>query len=315
MRILIGVTLILVTLSVILIVIFWTAETSFEDMQLKYAGGASQFIDLPDGGRIHYRDEGASNGPALVLIHGTSASLHTWEPLINQLANRYRLISLDLPGHGLTGANTQRDYSRQAMVNSIWSLLDHLNIEAATMVGNSLGGAIAWASALDRPDRVKSLILIAPSGAPLTTVVKSNIGFKILKTSIGQALMKKITPRAIIKASLLQTVVAPEIITDEMVDRYWELLRMQGNRQAMIDLANTPRDPHAWKQLSSIKVPTLVIWGELDGVLPVIMNRRFDSEIENVSVVKVENVGHLPMEEAVNQVSASVIAFCNVNDC
>jgi pimeloyl-ACP methyl ester carboxylesterase len=239
------------------------------------------------------------------------APVHHWEPLVD----RFRLISLDLAGHGLTGANADRDYSRQAMVNSIWQLLDHLNIQSATLVGNSLGGSIAWASALDKPEKVKALVLLAPSGAPRTTVSKSNIGFKILQSSIGQALMKKITPRSIIKTSLLQTVVAPEIVTEQMVDRYWELLRMPGNRQAMIDLAKTPREQGSWTQFSSIKVPTLVIWGEQDEVLPVIMLVTFKNEIENAKVMSLDDIGHLPMEEAVNQVSAEITDFCDTSNC
>ncbi|MFT6407453.1 MAG: pimeloyl-ACP methyl ester carboxylesterase [Arenicella sp.] len=314
-RSLTGVALTLLAGLIVLAIVFWTPDTSFEEMKLKYANGESQFIDLLNGDRIHYRDQGDVSKTALVLIHGTSASLHTWEPLIENLGDGYRFISLDLPGHGLTGENADSNYSRQAMVNSIWQVLDHLEIESASLIGNSLGGAIAWASAIDRPEKVKALILLAPSGAPSETVSQSNIGFKILKTSIGQALMKKIMPRSIIKASLVQTVVAPEIVTEKMVDRYWELLRMQGNRQAMIDLANTPRDKHAWKKLSSISAPTLVIWGEQDGVLPVTMKVTFDSEIENAKVQVLEDIGHLPMEEAVDQVSALILEFCSSIDC
>jgi pimeloyl-ACP methyl ester carboxylesterase len=314
-RILIGAVVSLTTLSAILAVVFWTPDTTFEDMKLKYANQASQFIEFHNGDRIHFRDQGAADKAALVLIHGTGASLHTWEPLIERLGDRYRLVSLDLPAHGLTGSNADRDYSHQAMVESIWRVLDHLDILSATMVGNSLGGAIAWASALDRPEKIKALILIAPSGAPRLIASKSNIGFKIMRTSIGRALMKKITPRSIIKASLQQTVAVPEIVTEQMVDRYWELLRMQGNRQAMIDLANTPKDNDAWTGLSNIGVPTLVIWGERDGVLPVTMNITFNNEIEGAKVVVLENIGHLPMEEAVDEVSKQVIGFCNTVDC
>jgi len=300
----------------VLALIFWTPDTRFDDMKRKYGDGASQFIDLGGVDRLHYRDQGNMDAAeTLVFIHGTSASLHTWEPLIASLGDRYRMISLDLPGHGLTGENIGRNYSREKMVSSIWILLDHLNIASATLVGSSLGGSIAWASALEKPERVNSLVLLAPSGAPRTTASKSNIGFKILKTSLGQALMKKIFPRSIIEASLLQTVVVPEIVTDEMVDRYWELLRLKGNRQAMIDLANTPRDKHAWKRFSSIIAPTLIIWGEEDPVLPVTMVVTFDREIGNVRVIRLKDVGHIPMEEAVEEVSDRIVDFCASFDC
>lgn len=307
--------LVLAMVSGMLSDIFGTPDTSFDDMQVKYGGGASQFLVLASDDRLHYRDQGGSGGEVLIFIHGTSASLHTWEPLIERLGDRYRLISLDLPGHGLTGANAARDYSREAMVFSIWSLMDHLSITAATLVGNSLGGAVAWAAALDRPERVRSLVLLAPSGAPNTTAAKSNLGFKLLDTSLGQGVLKKITPRAVVETSLLQTVVSPHIVTEAMVDRYWELLRLSGNRQALIDLANTPRNRNAWEKLSDISVPSLVIWGQEDGLLPVSMAATFDREIDDVRVVMLKNIGHLPMEEAVDEVSDRIINFCMATGC
>ena len=294
---------------------FWTPDTSVDDMTRKYGGSASQFIGLADNSRIHYRDQGTSNKPTLVLIHGTSASLHTWEPLVELLGDRFRLISFDLPGHGLTGVNTKRDYSREAMVKTVWAVMDHLDVDAATIVGNSLGGSIAWASALDRPERVESLILVAPSGSPIRAAAKSNIGFNILKTTIGQSLMKNIAPRFIIKSSLNQTVSVPGVIDDVMVDRYWELLRLKGNRQAMIDLANTPRDENAWMQFSSISAPVMMIWGEEDGLLPVAMLKTFEDEIENIRSKTLPGVGHLPMEEAAEIVAQDIVTFCALNNC
>lgn len=298
-----------------LIIIFWTPDTSFEEMREKYAGEPSQFLAMKDGSRIHFRDQGDPTAKALVFIHGTSASLHTWEPLISQLGSGYRFVSLDLPGHGLTGVNPERDYSRKTMVNAIWAVMDHLGIEQASLIGNSLGGAIAWASALDKPQRVNSLVLIAPSGAPRQKISQSNIGFKILQTKAGQMLMKKVSPRFIIKKSLLQTVAKPEIVSEPMVDRYWELLRMQGNRQAMIDLANTPRNTDAWKRLKTIDHPSLVIWGDADGLLPVEMSTVFERELSNVEIQRLKNIGHLPMEEAVSDVSKFISDFCMINVC
>ncbi len=303
------------TLVAVTVALFWAPDTARDEIKAKYGAGVSKFIDLDGGGELHYRDQGLASGRALVFIHGTSASLHTWEPLIKRLGDHYRLISLDLPGHGLTGANAARDYSLQAMIDAIWLLLDHLNIGSASLVGNSLGGGVAWAAALDKPNRVNSLILLSPSGAPRTTVSKSNIGFKILRTSIGQSLMKKITPRPIIETSLRQSVSIESMISERMIDRYWELLRLSGNRQAMIDLANTPRDHNAWKKLHLIKAPVMLIWGEEDGLLPVSMAATFKNEIEDLNFIKLKGIGHLAMEEDVQTVSQTIISFCNARRC
>lgn len=312
---LLAATIISILLIALLVSIFWTPDTQFDAMARKYGGDASQFVDLGSSGRIHYRDQGVVDGPVLLLIHGTSASLHTWQPLIERLEGRYRLISLDLPGHGLTGENTNRDYSRPAMVAAVWRLMDHLGVSSASLVGNSLGGAVAWASALDRPEKVASLILLAPSGAPRTVVSRSNIGFKILKTSVGQLLMKKIAPRRIIKSSLIQSVARKGVITEPMVDRYWELLRLKGNRQAMIDMTNTSRDQNEWKRLSTIQAPSLVIWGEDDGLLPIDMLSTFENELKQVKSVRLSGIGHLPMEEDADRVADSIIKFCDLNNC
>lgn len=310
-----------IILSFLILLVFglgialWTPDTSFENMRAKYGGPASQFLDMGEHGRLHFRDQGLRTGRTIVLVHGTSASLHTWEPLINRLKSHFRLVSLDLPGHGLTGENKQRDYSHAAMYSAIWRLMDHLKIDSASLAGNSLGGAVAWMAALDQPQRVDALILLAPSGAPSKTKVKSNIGFRILKTSWGQALITRITPRFLIMKSLLQTVENKEIVTEAVVDRYWELLRLKGNRQAIADLAKIPRFSGAWRQLSKITQPTLVIWGHEDGLLPFDMSVIFNAEIANSHLVGLSNIGHIPMEEATDSVNSEILKFCLKQKC
>ena len=294
---------------------FWTPDTTYSEMRAKYGGAPSQFLELGEVGRVHFRDQGLRSGRTIVLVHGTSASLHTWEPLVAKLKNEFRLVSFDLPGHGLTGENKQRDYSHAAMYGVIWRLMDHLEIDSATLAGNSLGGAVAWLAALDRPEKVDALILLAPSGAPSDIKAKSNIGFKIMKTAWGKVLMTKITPRFLVMKSLLQTVENKEIINDAVVDRYWELLRMKGNRQAMVDLAQIPRVVADRQLLSKVSQPTLIVWGREDGLLPFQMSVIFSNEIANSHLVALDNIGHIPMEEDVDSVSREILEFCVKRKC
>ncbi len=295
--------------------VLWTPDTSKTEMRLKYATPQSQFIELGNGDQIHFRDQGVKDLPVLLLVHGTSASLHTWEPLIARLADRYRLVSLDLPGHGLTGAMQGRDYSVSAMVDTIWLVMEHLKIDTASLVGNSLGGRVAWHAALNQPKRVNTLILLAPSGAPRLGKAKSNIGFKLLGSAFGQAIMKRVTPRFIIEKSLKQTMTNTKVVNDSMIDRYWELLRMEGNRQAMIDLARTSRNEKEWQLLKNIATPTLLIWGEDDSLLPRQMSKTFEAELQHSKVVMLPDVGHIPMEESVSAVAEAITLFCRQSRC
>jgi len=315
MKILTRCLLALVLMLLLVLTVFWTKDTSRQDMHKKYATAPSMIYYRANEGRIHYRDQGDKANPALVLIHGTSASLHTWEPLVARLQGQFRLISLDLPGHGLTGESPERDYSVQAMVNSVWEVMAHLKIDQATLIGNSLGGRVAWQAALDRPEKINALVLLAPSGVPHKIEAKSNIGFKLLGSSFGQAIIKKVTPRFIIKRSLQQSVFDSSVVTEDTVDRYWELLRMEGNRQAMVDLARTPRNDEEWLRLKQIAAPALVVWGEQDGLLPVQMASVFGQELTDARVVELADVGHLPMEEAVDRVSKEIRQFCSVDRC
>lgn len=302
----------LLTLIILLILVIswaWTSDTQFEHMRAKYANEASEFINLGNNERLHYRDQGRKLGPVLILIHGTSSSLHTWGPLVSRLKNDVRLVSFDLPGHGLTGANADADYSMSKFVASVNLVMDELGIERATLVGNSLGGAVAWEAALALNEKVESLVLIAPSGAPRKVKAKSNIGFKLLSSPVGPFLINRFTPRAIIKTSIEQTVYKPSNITAATVDRYWELLRLDGNRKAMFDLSKTQRRDKPWEALRLITQPTLIIWGKEDNLLTVDMANVFNSEIPNSSLVLLEDVGHLPMEESVERVSVLISNF------
>lgn len=293
----------------------WSPDLARSYVAEKYAYVDSQFYSLASGDRLHYRDTGNKSGPTLLLIHGTSASLHTWEPLARRLGGDFRLVSLDLPGHGLTGPFSQRDYSRKVMIDTIFSLLDELDIASATFVGNSLGGSIAWRAAKQNSTRVNSVVLLSPSGTQRSRPSRSNIGLRIVATELGQSLMTKFTPRAIIEKSLRQTVEDDSIITDDMINRYWELLKMKGNRQEMIDLVRSDRNSEAFTLLKHLSTPFLIIWGQNDQLLPVDMIRQFEKQLIDTDSHVLPNIGHLPQEEAVDIVAELILRFCSSKGC
>ena len=282
-----------------------TPDTDRREMIAKYTDDRSKFLDTPDG-RIHYRDEGRRDGPVLLLLHGSSSSLHTWEPLVALLADRYRLISFDMPGHGLTGPRKSSDYRAKALITSATNVLDAAGVESATWVGSSMGGWVAWRAALAVPQRVAGLVLVGAVGAETGEEFKPYIGARVAKTWLGGKLMPSVTPLWLVRKSVTESMADPALVTDALVMRYWELLRLPGNRQAVVDRERTDREPGVWSDVGSISAPTLLIWGDQDKIVPLSFGKAFESAIEESSLVILANTGHLPMEEEPAETAATI---------
>jgi pimeloyl-ACP methyl ester carboxylesterase len=289
----------------------WAPDTDPAAMRAKYGNAASQFIDFGGGVTMHVRDEGVKTGPVLVLIHGSNSSLQTWEPWVARLKGKYRLISLDLPGHGLTGANPAGDYHDAAFVSELDTLLAKLGIAKAVIAGNSMGGGVAWHYALAHPERVSGLVLVDAAGAPGWQARKVPIGFRIARMPVIKNISLYITPRSLVEKSLVTSVGDPAIINDKMVDRYWELLRYPGNRAATLKRFDQPRSVEAGskEEVAKITAPTLILWGAEDNLIPVASSRWFASAIPGAKLVIYPGVGHLPMEEVADQSAADVDGF------
>ncbi len=290
-------------------VAFWTPDADKDELISKYSNQYSQFVLSSDGSRIHYRNEGLAEGPVLVLLHGNHASLHTWEPLVAELSDTFRLISIDFPGHGLTGPNTARDYSANALIQSVNTVLDHLNVQHALVAGNSMGGWIAWRFALQYPDRVAGLVLIDASGAITDEPIRLYTAAKISRSKIGQLITPRITPKFLVRKSLTQVMWNDDSVSDELVDRYWDLARYPGNRIAMVDRMQVDREPGFWHRIGDIDKPALILWGEHDQTIPVSHARAFNAALENSQLKIYANAAHAPMEEQPTQVAADIRAW------
>lgn len=293
-------TLIAISLLLILtIALLWTADSDRENMVAKYGGQQALWAKTSAGQDIHYRDEGPKDAPALLLIHGSNASLHTWDDWVNRLKADYRLIRLDLPGHGLSGPHPERDYSAKAMIGAVQAIAQSADIDQFTLIGSSMGGWVSWRFALAHPGQVSKLVLVSGSGPRPANTSKRNIplGFRLAQIAGLNALMTKLTPRGLIEKSLTQSMVNPVFVTKERVDRYWELLRFPGNRQATLDRFRTDREEEFAQQLTEITAPTLLLWGREDGLVPYEVGEVFDRKIPNSQLIIYDNIGHLPMVE------------------
>ncbi len=286
--------------------IFRTPDTDRTEMMEKYGNEASRFLDDGQGAKIHYRDDGKKEGPAILLIHGSNSQLQTWEPLVALLGDKYRVISLDLYGHGLTGPKPTGDYDTETNIAAAVKVLDAVGVEKAYWVGNSMGGGLAWRAGLSVPQRVSGLVLIDASGAQVEQKVQPYLGARLAQTWIGQRLLPEITPRFLVKSSLQENFARPERLTEELVDRYWELLRFPGNRQAAVDRAKARREPEKWAEVGSLKMPVLLLWGEQDTVIPLSHARAFRNAIPQSQLITYADAGHLPMEETPEQVARDI---------
>lgn len=289
-----------------------TPDTDRAAMIAKYGGAPSAFVKGPGGQSIHYRDQGCRSCPPMVLLHGANSSLHTWEPLIERLGARWRIVTLDLPGHGLTGAIPSGDYSARGMIAAVDVVAAHLELDRFILGGNSMGGWVAWRYALARPERVDALLLISASGMPPRAGDKPlqlNMGYRILNYPAGRWLAQRITPRSLIEKSLRGSIERQDIVTDAMVDRYWELLRFPGNREALTQRTLVDREPEAADRIGEIAAPTLVLFGKEDSLINASAATTFNERIKGSEVVLMDAIGHLPMEEAPDATAKAIEDF------
>ena len=289
-----------------------TPDTDRDAMIAKYSGPAGAFVAGPAGQRIHYRDQGKRGDRAIILIHGANASLHTWEPLVKRLGETYRVVTLDLPGHGLTGAIPDTDYSAQGMMDAVDVVAAKLGLDHFILGGNSMGGWVAWRYALAQPARVDALLLIDAAGMPLRPGEKrpeSNVGFRVLEYPLGRWLATRVTPRMLVEQSLRGSVEKQEIVDDAMIDRYWELLRFPGNRAATVLRARMDREPAMAARVGEIKAPTLILFGDKDRLINPSAAKTFNERIAGSEVVILPGIGHLPMEEAPDATANAIADF------
>ena len=297
---------VLITLLILLIaafLIFREGDIRLEALMSDYAYDHSQFTDV-EGTSIHYCVEG-SGDQTLLLIHGTGASLHTWDGWTETLRDSMKIVRLDLPAFGLTGPSTDRDYTITGYVEILESFITTLDLDSFSIAGNSLGGNIAWNYALTYPDKVEKLILVDAAGYPSE---ESASVFKLAKSPITGPLFKHITPKSFIKKNLLEVYGDPDRLTDEVVSRYHDMALREGNRQAFIDRVKTVYADRS-HSIKNISCPTLIMWGEKDAWIDLKNAYRFAEDIKNSSVVTYPELGHVPMEEAPAETVVDALSF------
>ncbi len=290
----------------------------------KYSNQASQFLTLDNGTRIHFRDQGARNGEVIVLIHGSSASLHTFEPWVAILGDEFRIVTLDLPGHGLTGGVPDNDYSSAANISSVNAIVTTLGLDYFTLGGNSMGGGVVWRYALVFPDKVKAMILIDASGPPAWWQLEfaddavdseereTPIIFELLTKPWFRAIATNLDSYYFVKQGVEAAYNHSAVVDDELIARYYELSLRKGSRVATLNrFANFNLESDETYDLQQLEQPTLIMWGREDALVPVKMADKFRAELPQAEVVIFDKVGHIPMEEIPVQSADTIRRFMN----
>ena len=277
------------------VAVTWAPDKPVDTLRARWAAPPSRFVQV-QGMSVHLRDEGPTDDPLpLVLLHGTSDSLHTWDGWAAALSRQRRVIRFDLPGFGLTGPDPQNDYSIARYTRFVTALLDQLGVQRCVLAGNSLGGQIAWATAYASPQRVQRLVLVDAGGYAFAPT-EVPLGFRLARMGALRGLFEHVLPRGLVLSSVRNVYGDPSKVTAELVDRYYDMALRAGNRKALgyrMDAAMAGNPQH----IQALVMPTLILWGGRDRLIPPQWGRQFARDVKNSTLVEFDELGHIPHQE------------------
>ena len=282
----------------------WTPDRSRSLLEGRYLVAPNDMVRVSNW-RLHVRDSGPRDAAAVILLHGFGSSLQTWDGWAEQLGRTHRVIRFDLPGSGLSQPDPAADYTDARSIELLIALMDHLGLQRASIAGHSIGGRIAWAFASRHPERVDRLVLVAPDGF-------ASPGF-----AYGEApqvppmlgLMRQVLPKALLRKSLEPAYADPSMLTDKLIDRFDDLIRAPGARQALLDRMRQTVLVDPRPLLTAIRAPTLLVWGARDAMIPVANSADYLKWVPNVRLVSFARAGHLPQEEAAAESASAAERF------
>ena len=271
----------------------WTPDKSKAELEKVYGSPKTAYVSAL-GVNIHYQDTGPSKNPIPILfLHGFGSSLQTWDAWAEDLSGEYRVISLDLPGFALTGEDPSGIYTDQRSVEVIEAFLKALQIPKVTLVGNSMGGKFAWQFAARYPDQVAKLVLISPDGYASPGM---EYGKKTEVPAIAE-LYRYFFSKTFLAMNLEPAYANPKTLNDALVNRYYDLMLAPGVRGAILARMQQTVLQDPIPSLVTIKVPTLLLWGEKDAFIPIANSNDYLKALPNAKRVSLPNIGHLPQEE------------------
>jgi pimeloyl-ACP methyl ester carboxylesterase len=287
----------------------WAPERSVKDLRVRWGRPPSVFLKVA-GMKVHLRDEGPRDDPSpIVLMHGTLSSLHTWNGWAAALTSKRRVIRFDLAGFGLTGPSPDRRYNMKNDIGLLIALLDALGVERCVLGGNSLGGGISWRTALAHPTRVEKLILVDADGYR-TRPISMPLAFHFAGIPMNGWMVTHTFPRGLIEQGLRNVYGDPKKVAPQVIARYRELAQCEGNRQALLERGRRwGRTRDHSHRIAELKLPTLIMWGGRDRLIPPDTAERFHHDIAGSTMVVFDDLGHMPQEEDPVRTVAAVKQF------
>ena len=271
----------------------YTPDKSAAGLRAEYAQPPSEFLDV-DGLTLHVRDTGPRAAPAVILLHGFGSSLQTWDDWARALETDHRVIRYDLPGFGLTGADPSGDYTDARSVAVLLALMDRLGVARASLVGNSMGGRIAWTTAALHPERVEKLVLVSPDGFASPGLAYG----KAPEVPLMMRALPYVLPSFMLRSSLAPAYVNTSVVTDAVFARYRDMMLAPGVRRAIVQRMGQQVLVDPVPLLEQIESPTLLLWGEKDVMIPFTNSADYMRALRHATLVALPNIGHIPQEEA-----------------
>jgi pimeloyl-ACP methyl ester carboxylesterase len=262
------------------------------------------------GSHIFYVVKG--EGDPLLLIHGYGAAIWVWEKQIDILSQSHRVYALDLIGHGFSD-RPKIPYTPETYIYFLRDFMDKVGMEKATLIGNSMGGGIAWAVAVLFPERVNRLVLIDCAPPDVLGQVK-NESFRMLVAIKDIPYLPYLIfsggGKNSLKRILQECVSNINLITPEILNRQYQLSKMKGSSWALYSTFRNAEGAMEFKgKLSQIHHPTLLLWGEEDQVFSPSVGKSLHQEIVGSKFQLIEKSGHIPMWETPDKVNHAILSF------
>jgi pimeloyl-ACP methyl ester carboxylesterase len=311
LKVIAGVAALLVLLIGGFIIATWAPELSVAELQGRWAPPPSVFVDLL-GMKVHLRDEGPREDKSpIVLLHGMGSSLHAWDGWAEALRGERRVIRFDQAGFGLTGPSADGIYGGENDMRLLIAVLDKLGVERCVLGGNSLGGGVSLRTALEHPSRVEKLIIVdgGGGGGYQSAPESQPIGFHLLRIPGVGWLLQHSLPRFLVEQGFRNVFGDPQRVTAEMVDRSVALTRREGNRGAIVERFRQRRPGTLGNRIPELKLPTLIVWGGRDRLVPVAVAHRLHRDIAGSTLAIFDDLGHAPEEEDPARTVAAVKQF------